>query len=119
MSRHLRPIGKIDQLTPPSCARTASFERKPILSAWSTFVPLTAAEQGVALSELGALPGVSGVALAIRAPLSLSGGGLAQPVVFRDRSVDPAAGPPAIKYNERCRCDRCPSRELAAYLTYV
>jgi putative ABC transport system permease protein len=75
------------------------FQRKPVLAAWSTFAQLTPAEERVAVSRLEALPGVNGVALAIRAPLSLSGGGLAQPVVFPDRPTDPTSGPPAIKYN--------------------
>ena len=75
------------------------FQRKPMLTALSSFPELTPAQESVAVSQLRALPGVSDVALALRAPLSLSGGGLAQPVTFRDRSADLAAAPPVIKFN--------------------
>ena len=56
------------------------FTRKPLLTLWTTFgsgEPATSAE---AVRQLEALPGVTAVAVAVRAPLSLSGGGLARPV---------------------------------------
>jgi putative ABC transport system permease protein len=51
-----------------------------------------------ALTELAALPGVRNVAIAIRAPLSLSGGGLAQRVYVAG-TPDPPGGLPEVKFN--------------------
>jgi putative ABC transport system permease protein len=52
-----------------------------------------------ALRRLAALPGVAAVAVAIRAPLSLSGGGLSKPLFLPDRPLAPGAAPPAVKFN--------------------
>jgi predicted permease len=74
------------------------FDRKPILSAWVPFGEVPPEVLDDAMARLQALPGVTGVAVAFRAPLSLSGGGLAQEVAFPDRA--PArGGPPEVKYN--------------------
>jgi putative ABC transport system permease protein len=75
------------------------FERKPILTAWVPFGDFAPEELDAAAARLEALPGVTGVAMAFRAPLSLSGGGLDQPVTFPDR-VAGRGGAPEIKYNE-------------------
>ena len=57
------------------------FARKSILTAWSTSGAPVATKRA-AVERLSALPGVDRVAVALRAPLSLSGGGLAQPVII-------------------------------------
>ncbi len=75
------------------------FERKPILSAWVPFGEVPAGVLDEAVQRLQQLPGVRHVSVAFRAPLSLSGDGMAQPVVFPDRAP-PASGPPQIRYNE-------------------
>jgi predicted permease len=75
------------------------FERKPILSLWVPFGEVAPEVLDEAAARLRGLPGVTGVTVAFRAPLSLSGGGLAQPVTFPDR-IAPRSGPPEIKYNE-------------------
>lgn len=85
-----------------SFARTQSadlgFARTPLLTAWgSGEVPRDTALQ--AIRQLEALPGVTSVAAAIRAPLSLSGGGMAQPVFFPHAPADAAAGLPSVKFN--------------------
>jgi predicted permease len=85
-----------------SFARTQSadlgFARTPILTAWgSNDVPRDTALQAV--RHLEALPGVSSVAVAIRAPLSLSGGGMAQPVFLPHAPAEPASGLPSVKFN--------------------
>jgi putative ABC transport system permease protein len=75
------------------------FTRTPVLTAWATSgaVPLATGE--AAVQQLEALPGVRRVAVAIRAPLSLSGGGRAQPVVLPDQMTPPANGFPEVKFN--------------------
>jgi putative ABC transport system permease protein len=85
-----------------SFARTQSADlglaRTPILTAWgSNDVPRETALQAV--RQLEALPAVSSVAVAIRAPLSLSGGGMAQPVFLPHAPAGPAAGLPSVKFN--------------------
>lgn len=72
------------------------FARKPVTVAWVLGdVPRSA---GDALVErLRALPGVRNVAVALRAPLSLSGGGLTHPVLTE--GADPKAGPLDVKFN--------------------
>jgi hypothetical protein len=45
------------------------------------------------------LPGVASVAVAVRAPLSLSGGGLAQAVFVPETPPQPGEGLPQVKYN--------------------
>jgi predicted permease len=64
----------------------------PVLTAWSVN-DLPPATRAIAESRLRALNGVSDVALAIRAPLSLSGSGRAASVRL------PGADPKEIKYN--------------------
>lgn len=72
--------------------------RSPVLTAWITNdVPRPASD--VALQRLAALPGVTRSALALRAPLSLSGGGYARPMFFPDRPPEPGAGLPEVKFN--------------------
>lgn len=74
------------------------FARKPLLTAWTTqSVPRAAGER--AIEQLTALPGVRRVAVALRAPLSLSGGGRARAVITDDMSTPPASGYPQIKFN--------------------
>ncbi|HET9370026.1 MAG TPA: ADOP family duplicated permease [Vicinamibacterales bacterium] len=68
--------------------------RAPVLTAWSTS-DLPAATRAVAEARLDALPGVTDVAVAIRAPLSLSGGGRADRVRLPSRA-DAVAD---VKYN--------------------
>ena len=74
------------------------FARKPVLTAWaSASVPRDVGARAIA--ELEALPGVKHVAAAFRAPLSLSGGGIARPVVTEDMAAPPATGYPQVKFN--------------------
>ena len=75
------------------------FARKPLLAAWATSGALPAAAGVAAVARLEALPTVRHVAVAIRAPLSLSGGGLAQPVVPSSMPEPPASGFPQVKFN--------------------
>lgn len=75
------------------------FARKPLLTAWATSGALPAAASVAAVARLEALPTVRHVAVAIRAPLSLSGGGLAQPLVPSGMPEPPAPGFPQIKFN--------------------
>jgi putative ABC transport system permease protein len=74
------------------------FARSPILTAWATS-GATLTTGADAVRRLQALPGVRRVAVALRAPLSLSGGGRAQPVVLPGQTVPPAAGFPEVKFN--------------------
>ena len=74
------------------------FERAPLLTAWaSRDAPIATAREAV--SRLEALPGVEQAAVAIRAPLSLSGGGMARPVFLPHAPADRAVGLPSIKFN--------------------
>jgi putative ABC transport system permease protein len=73
--------------------------RAPIVTAWLTARDSRTPSAREAVSRLEALPGVTGVAVAIRAPLSLSGNGLAQQVAVPGAIVDPADGLPEVKYN--------------------
>jgi predicted permease len=75
------------------------FGRRPILTAWSTSGNVAAETKQEAVRRLEGLPGVEGVAAAIRAPLSLSGSGLAQGVYFSDRPPAPGEALPQIKFN--------------------
>jgi predicted permease len=73
-----------------------------VLTAWVTggdTAPSQMPATRVALDRLAALPGVTHAAVAIRAPLSLSGGGMARAVVFPDRPVAPDVPPPSVKFN--------------------
>ena len=68
------------------------FERAPMLTAWSQVsVPSDVLRDAV--RRLEALPGVRRIAAATRAPLSLSGGGVARPVTVPGDAT--AAGPRA------------------------
>ncbi|HKW02982.1 MAG TPA: ADOP family duplicated permease [Vicinamibacterales bacterium] len=74
------------------------FSRKPLLTVWATqSVPRAVGER--AMAQLTALPGVKRVAAAVRAPLSLSGGGRARAIVTEDMTTPPASGYPQIKFN--------------------
>ena len=75
------------------------FAQKPLLTLWTTFGSGNAAQGADAVRRLEALPGVTAVAVAIRAPLSLSGGGLARPVVVPGAPVDQTSGTPRVKFN--------------------
>jgi predicted permease len=75
------------------------FARKPVLALWTTFSSADHATTSEAVRQLEALPGVSGVALAIRAPLSLSGGGLARPVLVPGAPQGAAGSLPRVKFN--------------------
>ena len=61
--------------------RTAElgFGRRPVLTAWIP-APVERSRGRLAVERLRAVPGVADVAVAIRAPLSLSGGGMARSV---------------------------------------
>ena len=75
------------------------FARKPVLTAWVTGGEIPRATTEIAVQRLSALPGVTSVALAIRAPLSLSGGGLAQRVQLPGDAAAPRAGDaPEVKF---------------------
>ena len=72
------------------------FDRKPITAAWVLGdVPQTAGD--VLVERLRGLPGVRDVAVALRAPLSLSGGGLTRPVL--PDGVDANGAPLEVKFN--------------------
>jgi predicted permease len=75
------------------------FARKPLLTLWTSFGSENRATSDEAVRQLGALPGVGRVAVAIRAPLSLSGGGLASPVSIPGLNRDSAAALPRVKFN--------------------
>lgn len=75
------------------------FARKPLLTLWTTFSSEDRATAAEAARQLQSLPGVRAVALAVRAPLSLSGGGLARPVIVPGVREDAAAGVPRVKFN--------------------
>jgi putative ABC transport system permease protein len=72
------------------------FARKPVLTAWST-ADVPAAVLRDAVRRLTALPGVARVAVALRAPLSLSGGGRAQDVTVAGARA-PAGESASVKY---------------------
>jgi len=74
------------------------FARTPMLTAWVPYgaAPMVLLEEGAKRVE--ALPGVEAVAVAIRAPLSLSGGGLAQPVVIPGGTSSPDQTPTDVKF---------------------
>jgi len=74
------------------------FSRAPMLTAWVPYgdAPVSLLEAGA--ERVAALPGVRDVAVAIRAPLSLSGSGLARPVVVPDSSAPAAEAPPDVKF---------------------
>jgi predicted permease len=64
------------------------FTREPVLTAWIAPVDLTPVLSDQVSERLAALPGVAGVGVAVRAPLSLSGGGMARPVALVGASAD-------------------------------
>ncbi|HYN10885.1 MAG TPA: ABC transporter permease [Vicinamibacterales bacterium] len=74
------------------------FARRPLLTAWVASGSLPPATTELAVQRLSALPGVRAVAIAIRAPLSLSGGGLAQRVQVPGGSTPAAGESPDVKY---------------------
>ena len=70
-----------------------------VLTAWVTSgdVALSQMPQTrTALERLTGLPGVTRAAVAFRAPLSLSGGGVSKPVIFPERPLDPSVAPAAV-----------------------
>ena len=75
------------------------FSRTPVLTVWASGGDMPRETAVQAVRTLEALPGVSGVAVAIRAPLSLSGGGMAQPIFLPHAPAEPAAGLPSVKFN--------------------
>jgi len=75
------------------------FTRAPLLTLWTTYGTDDRETGAEAVRQLEALPGVSTVAVAIRAPLSLSGGGLARAVAIPGTVVDPRQGLPLVKFN--------------------
>lgn len=75
--------------------------RGHVLTAWlnpgtGTVPAATVAE---AVRQLESLSGVSRVATAVRAPLSLSGGGMTREIALPHQPSEPGVGLPAIKYN--------------------
>jgi predicted permease len=75
------------------------FARKPLLAVWATTGDLPQATAMEAVRRLEALPGVAAVAVALRAPLSLSGGGLARPVFLPHQPATRGDGLPEVKFN--------------------
>jgi len=77
-------------------ASPLGFARKPVLTAW-VFSDMSKDIGELAVARLRTLPGVRDVAVARRAPLSLSGAGL----THRVRAADAAAGRavPEVKFN--------------------
>ena len=75
------------------------FTRKPLLTLWTTFGNDRRETIEEAVRQLESLPGVTRVAVAIRAPLSLSGGGLARPVLVPGAPRDQAGAVPSVKFN--------------------
>jgi putative ABC transport system permease protein len=75
------------------------FSRAPVLTLWTTAGLDDPAITSEAVRQLAALPGVSAVAVAIRAPLSLSGGGMAAPVTVPGATRAPGDGVPDVKFN--------------------
>ena len=73
--------------------------RKPLLTAWITGEDFTKAAVTEALRRVEALPGVTHAAIAVRAPLSLSGGGMARPVYFPEQPPAPGEGLPQVRFN--------------------
>jgi putative ABC transport system permease protein len=73
--------------------------RKPLLSAWISAQDFTQPSVRAALDRLAAVPGAVHAAVAIRAPLSLSGGGRAMPVYFPNQPPAPGEGLPEVKVN--------------------
>lgn len=73
--------------------------RAPLLTTWSARADVPAGVLQAGLREIEALPGVTRVAVAIRAPLSLSGGGFARPISLPEQPRDAAAGGPEVKCN--------------------
>jgi predicted permease len=73
--------------------------RKPLLSAWISGQEFTRASVREALDRVARTPGVVRASIAIRAPLSLSGGGRALPLYFPDRPPAPGEGLPEVKLN--------------------
>ena len=71
---------------------------RPVLTVWAS-TDLSRATGDEALARLKALPGVEDVAVAIRAPLSLSGGGRARPVWIPRTPGGAAEDLPVIKCN--------------------
>jgi putative ABC transport system permease protein len=72
------------------------FARKPVLTAW--VLADMARPTGDSITErLGAIPGVRNVAVALRAPLSLSGSGMSRTLV--PEGADPQDGRVEVKYN--------------------
>ena len=72
--------------------------RKPLLTAWISASDTPPDVTRSAIDRIRALPGVTRVAAAIRAPLSLSGGGMAQPIYIPGRTLNPDNGLPEIKF---------------------
>jgi predicted permease len=75
------------------------FTREPLLTVFVTPGNASQATIDDARRRLEALSGVKQVAVAIRAPLSFSGGGLAQAVYFPDNPAATGAGLPEVKFN--------------------
>jgi putative ABC transport system permease protein len=73
-----------------------------VLTAWTSGGSVAAShmpETRVALERLATLPGVTRTAVAFRAPLSLSGGGIATPLRFPERSRTAGEAPLTVKFN--------------------
>lgn len=73
--------------------------RAPLLTTWSARADVPAEVLEAGMADIAALPGVRRVAIALRAPLSLSGGGYARPVSLPGDAPDPTTGVPDVKFN--------------------
>ena len=88
LAQSFREVGRTD----------LGFSRAPILTAWIPYGDAPMSLLDDAVEAVGGLPGVAGVAVAIRAPLSLSGGGLAQPVVVPGGPAAQTDTPPDVRF---------------------
>ena len=75
------------------------FERKPLLTVWTMFESRNSTTGAEAVRQLRALPGVTDVAVAVRAPFSLSGGGLSRPVEIPGLQLRAGEALPRVKFN--------------------
>ena len=74
------------------------FARKPILTAW-VFADLSLDAGEAIVARLRGVPGVRDVAVARRAPLSLSGAGLTRRMRIPETMPDPAGQVPELRFN--------------------
>jgi putative ABC transport system permease protein len=74
-------------------------EHAEVLTAWVTADVAQSVSGPEALRRIAALPGIVRAAVAFRAPLSLSGGGLAKTLYLDQQPLPAGTAPPSVKYN--------------------